>query len=185
MDLGSIIAIGVGFLILASSLAGGWHRVSKARLRVEGVARRKAAQSERIRKLGRHNLAARRELRQARLRAEELRREVTELDTRLTQAASTEKRIYVLDEKRLAVDIGWIVTVRNPSYSSGLAARAIYQAVASWREGRQFLVWAPDEKGARLKAQARLPEMKGFSLVSVVPESPQALPAKAKAKASA
>lgn len=159
----------VGVAALAVSLLSARRQLRTAEDRIANAATRKQAQVERLRRLARATLDQARELRAVRRRKETIELACEDLEQRLAAAGAVDRRVYVLDDRRTHADGGWVVTVANADYGGRVTGGLEKAALERWKKGRRFLVWGLDEKKAREKTNARYPEHKGFSVLSVKP----------------
>ncbi len=159
----------VGVATLAVSLLSARRQLRTAEDRIASAAARRQAQLERLRRVARATLGQARELRAARRRKDSIELACEELEQRLTVAGAVDRRIYVLDDRRTPVDAGWVVTVAHADYGGRVTGGLEKTALDRWKRGRRFLVWGLDEAKVREKTNARYPEHKGFSILSVKP----------------
>ncbi|MDQ2103846.1 hypothetical protein [Azospirillum isscasi] len=159
----------VGVATLAASLLSARRQLQTAEDRIANAAARKQAQVERLRRLARATLDQARELRAARRRKDSIELTCEDLEQRLKAAGAVDRRVYVLDDRRTPADGGWVVTVAHGDYGTRVTGGLEKTALERWKRGRRFLVWGLDEKKAREKTNARYPEHKGFSILSVRP----------------
>lgn len=169
MDLSLFFACALSALALMVSLSRATQRIQDAKGRADRFDAMKTAQSERIRKEARTTLGLKRELRAIRRRKEILEEECRLLETRLKRAAEVDHVLYVLDDRRTPADQGWVAVIANPEVLEHGNPHLNASAVASWKIGRRFIVWALDEKKAREKIAARYPDRLGFALTSISP----------------
>lgn len=164
----------VGVATVAVSLLSARRRLQTAEDRIASAAARRQAQVERLKRLARATLDQARDLRAARRRKESIDLACEDLEQRLAAAGAVDRRIYVLDDRRTPADAGWVVTVAHADYGARLTGgleKTVLEKTARerWKRGRRFLVWGLDEAKAREKTNARYPEHKGFSILSVKP----------------
>lgn len=157
--------VGVASLVVALMLA--MRRLKTAEERIANAVARKDAQVERIRRAAHGTLQQARELRDTRRRKTSIEFACEDLEQRLKASNAVDRRVYVLDDRRTQADLGWVVKVANPDYAARVNANLDKGALDSWRRGRRFLVWGLDEKKAREKMNARYPDQKGFTILSV------------------
>ncbi|CBS85670.1 hypothetical protein [Azospirillum lipoferum] len=157
----------VGLASLSVSLLLAMRRLKTSEERIANAVSRKQAQVERIKKAARATLRQARDLRDARRRKAMAEMACEDLEQRLKSAGATDRRIYVLDDRRTQKDQGWLLRVVNIEYGARVNANLTPTALDSWKRGRRFLVWALDEKKAREKVHSRLPENKGFTVMGV------------------
>ncbi|MBI1205960.1 MAG: hypothetical protein GC191_01590 [Azospirillum sp.] len=174
--MGYFVAFAVGFTLLVSAGLNGHRRIAAAKARVATAIARKQAQVERIRRLAKATLGLRRQLRTTKFQLDSLGAACKGLEADLAKTEAVDRRLYILDDRRSANDLTWIVLVRNSKFADMVDPRAALDTIGSWRKGRRFLVWAPTDKRAAEKTWARYPEVKGFAIQSVVvlpqPERP-------------
>lgn len=135
-------------------------------------------QWRRLRGLAKQSLHLKREEKQQALRRLQLQAAAERLAQKLAEIRDDRALApCILDERRTAQDRGFIVTLMNaapaqviPDLTDG--------AVAAWRKGRRFVLWAVDEDRALLKIDHRFPKARGFRIVALVPEdeTPPAAP---------
>lgn len=163
------------FIAIASmlALAAGFLRshqhVEVARSRIEGLRRAKEVQVERIRQAAKTSLMLKREFRKAEDRKAELQEEIRDQTIKLAAALRVDRRVYVLDDRRGASDLSWIVTVTNTHFTEHVNPQANMAAQLSWRAGRRMVVYALDAAKAREKAATRLPERLGYQVGTIIP----------------
>ncbi len=162
-----VFAAIIGLASLAVSLLLAVRRLKTAEERIANAVSRKQAQVERIKKIARATLHQAQDLRNARRRKDSVAFSCEELEQRLQAAGAVERRLYVLDDRRTQVDLGWVVKLMNTEYAGRVNADLEKPALESWKRGRRFQVWAVDEKKAREKVNARYPEQKGFVITAV------------------
>ncbi len=159
----------VGVATLAVSLLSARRQLRTAEDRIASAAARRQSQVERLKRLARATLDQTRDLRAARRRKEAIDLACEDLEERLAAAGAADRRVYVLDDRRTPADAGWVVTVAHPDYGARVTGGLEKTALERWKRGRRFLVWGLDEAKAREKTNARHPEHKGFSILSVKP----------------
>lgn len=157
----------VGLASLAVSLLLALRRLKTSEERIANAVSRKQAQVERIKKIARITLQQARDLRDARRRLNSATMGCEDLQQRLAAAGTSDRRVYVLDDRRTQADLGWVLRVVNSDYAARVNANLDPVALQSWKRGRRFLVWGLDEKKAREKVQSRLPDNKGFVVTGV------------------
>lgn len=157
--------IGLASLVVALLLA--LRRLKNTEERIANAVNRKQTQVDRIKKLARTTLGQARDLRDARRRKAMAELGCEELEQRMRSAGGSDKRIYVLDDRRTDADSTWILRIVNIEYASRVNSNLEPIALDSWKRGRRFLVWAQDEKKAREKATSRYPEQKGFAVMEI------------------
>lgn len=162
-----VFAAIVGFAALAVALLMALRRLKTSEERIANAVTRKQAQVERIKRVARTTLHLAQDLRDAKRRRNAIEFACEELEQKLKASGATERRIYVLDDRRTQADTAWLVRIVNTEYSSRVNSALEKSALESWKRGRRFLVWALDEKKVREKVNARYPEHKGFALMSV------------------
>lgn len=162
-----VFAAIVGFASLAVALLMALRRLKTSEERIANAVGRKNAQVDRIKRVARTTLKLARDVRDAKRRRASIEFACLELEQRLKSSGATERRIYVLDDRRTQADTAWLVRIVNTEYASRVNSGLDAIALDSWKRGRRFLVWAQDEKKVREKVNARYPEHKGFALMSL------------------
>lgn len=164
-----VMAALIGLTALAFSLALAIRQLKTAEERILNAAQRKQAQVDRIRRAARGTLRQARDLRDARRRKDAIALACEDLEERLAASGTIDRRVYVLDDRRTANDVAWMVKISNPEYAARVNANLEKRALESWKRGRRFLVWGLDEKKAREKTAARYPDHKGFTILTIQP----------------
>lgn len=158
----------IGLAALTVALLVAMRRLKVSEATIEKARGRQAAQVERIKKAARTNLNLRRECAALRRRKTAADIACEELEQRLSSSKAHQSRTYVLDERRTQADQPYMAKIGNADYERKVNPKLERLALESWRRGRRFLVWAPDEQKARDRIAARLPEAKGFDLIEIV-----------------
>ncbi|WP_448206383.1 hypothetical protein [Azospirillum sp. sgz302134] len=162
-----VFAALVGLASLAFALVLATRQLRTAEERIANAVARKDAQVDRLRRAARGTLHQARELRDMRRRKTSIEFACEDLEQRLKASNAVDRRIYVLDDRHTPADLGWVVKVANPDYARRVNDKLDKDALERWKRGRRFLVWGLDEKKAREKINARHPESKGFTILSV------------------
>ena len=157
-----VFAIAIAFASLGLAMKQAFRQLAAIEETVAKAAGRRQAQVDRIRRAGRTTLDLAREIRESRRRKRSMEQACEDLEQRLAATNAAERRLYVLDDRRTPSDLTWVVRVANLEYAVRVNPDLEPSALASWKKGRRFLVWALDEKKAREKVLARYPEHKGF-----------------------
>ena len=166
-----MIAIGLAVVAMGAGLLRSIQTVMDARGRVDKLARSRLSQLDRIRKAARTSMHLKRSIKDAERRKVEVEKEVEEATASLQVARSVDHRLFVLDERRTKADHNWVATVVHPAAGQALGQNVLPEAVASWRKGRRFLVYALDGGKAREKIVARYQDRQGFQVVSLEPQT--------------
>ncbi|MFM2043754.1 MAG: hypothetical protein RLY86_2330 [Pseudomonadota bacterium] len=165
---GWILAILVGIASFAWSLDRSLNKVRGAKARYKAIMAKRQAQVDRLKKAALQTLYLKRERSQLRQSRDELREDCDRLEAERRHVARPENRIFVLDERRMPVDQGWIILLEAPT---GDYARHV-----PWTGARRFMVWSPDEEGARIKIHRRYQETHGFRITGMSVRKPAAVP---------
>lgn len=152
------ILVGIGF-------AG--HFISRTRARiaevgkVDGTEAKLKALSSSIRSRAKQSI-------QLRYRTERLKDEASRLgpklrleEDRLLEAEAAVVRTYVLDDRKMEGDSGFVFMISHPAFSA-LAPGAPLELVESWRKGRRCVIWAADVERATKRAALRCSPQKGY-----------------------
>ncbi len=81
-------------------------------------------------------------------------------------------RLLILSDRRNGSDKEWLVVVANTQIGE---IDTHHPLAMEWAKGRDFLVWAENEKEAAERASRRFGARPGFSIKSVTPISPEEL----------
>ncbi len=162
-----VFAAVVGLASLVVSLLLALRRLKTSEERIAHAVSRKQAQVERIKRIARITLQQARDLRDARRRKNSAVLGCEDIEQRLKAAGASDRRVYVLDDRRTQADVGWILRVVNSEYKARVNADLDPVALESWKRGRRFLVWGLDEKKAREKLHSRLPDSKGYTITGI------------------
>jgi hypothetical protein len=159
-----LLPIIIGGVIGAAAAA---HFVARTRERVAQAAKEdslvlKLGQlSQSIRGRARQSLLLRR--RKAALQQEMARLGPQLLDERerLAETDATMVRTYVLNDRKMPGDIGYVFTISHPAFQA-LAPGAPPGLADSWRAGRRCIVWAADPERATKRAALRCSPQRGY-----------------------
>lgn len=164
-------AIGLGALMVALG-----HVKARMKELEETVARansRRCAQVERIKRSARGTLKLARDLRALSRRKSTFEMSCHDLEGQLSASKLLDKRIYVVDERKAENEQCFIVRISNADYAVKVNSKLARTALESWRHGRRYIIWAPEEKKARERLAARFPELRGFHILSIEPFTPE------------
>lgn len=168
-------AIATGVIVLIASLVGSVRNIEDAQKRMRKLQSQKEAQYGRLRKLARRTLDLRRSHRSVRMRIENAISESREFGEQVKRLEGTDRRLFVLDDRRTQVDRTYVARVEHPDYTT-IHADTPEQTAQSWARGRRFIVWALDERKAREKIQVRYPERAGFRITGMSQMASDAVP---------
>ena len=136
-------------------------RVRKARATVIKRDERIARASIALRESARLSLAMRREHRELEGDVDKMQRRTAARVERISELEETTIRTYVLDDRKAPGDFTFLTTITHPAFDK-LAPGAPADLIASWREGRRYLLWASDMERATSRAALRCPPSKGY-----------------------
>ena len=143
------------------------RKVRAARAGVAELKRRKRLLSLQVRALARESLGQRLTSGRDTHESEAIHFHMAELERRLVELQSIDRRVLVLDERRGLTETGWILLIRRPPDAAPpLEPGPITQL---WAQGRYFFFFAPDQNRARRKAMVRFSPEQGFEIVDIQP----------------
>jgi hypothetical protein len=171
MNLSMIFAVLIGFGSLFVSLRHVRTRMKEIEDNVRRANSRRKAQVERIKRAARGTLKLARDLRELKRRKFVFEMACHDLETQLSASKLLDKRIYVVEERRNEAELCFLARVANPDYAAKVNPKLMRNSLESWRQGRRFIVWAPDEKKAQERLVARFPDMRGYRILSLEPYS--------------
>lgn len=159
-----MLALFIG-TVVGLGLAGQFIVRARARIaqvgKVDGMEAKLKALGSSIRSRAKQSI-------QLRYRMERLQEEAARLgpklrleEERLLEAEAAVIRTYVLDDRKMAGDTGFVFMISHPAFSA-LAPGAPPSLVASWRKGRRCVLWAADVERATKRATLRCSPQKGY-----------------------
>ncbi|WP_029013821.1 hypothetical protein [Niveispirillum irakense] len=148
---------------LAFGAEQGMRRLRQARHRFQAVMTRMRQQSLRLRLAARESMVLGRELRHYQRTADLLEEELNRHEEELADLSQPHNRIFVLDERRAAGDVAWLVTLDSAPPTPET------REMPPWVGPRRFRVWGSEEAGVRTKVERRYPPEAGFTIVSMAP----------------
>ncbi|MBI1208839.1 MAG: hypothetical protein GC191_16330 [Azospirillum sp.] len=161
------LILSIGAVVFVLALLVGRRRIGQARRRLARVKGLQSRDCADIRALARQTFEIKREFRRAEAARDAANRECGRLAEQIKAAEAVDRRLYVLDERRTALDLSWVATISHPDYARVVQPKATPRLAKIWLEGRRFVVWALDEAKARQKIEARLPESAGYTVRAV------------------
>lgn len=136
-------------------------RVKKARATAIQRDERIARASIALRESARLSLALRREERDLSRDVDKMERRTAARVDRISELEETTIRTYVLDDRKSPSDFTFLTTISHSAFDK-LAPGAPAELIASWKEGRRYLLWASDKDRATSRAALRCPASKGY-----------------------
>lgn len=135
--------------------------VRAARARARSIEGRLQQQSARLRQAARESLLLGREVRNNRRTITHLQEEFDRHEADLARLAQPGNRVFVLDEKRAAADVAWLVVLQSAPPSPEA------RQMPPWVGERRFRVWGSEEAGVRAKVERRYPAEAGYQISEV------------------
>lgn len=97
----------------------------------------------------------------------ELRQSHQEAQQQLSVAAAKRRRrLLIISDRRTSSDHEWLVVITNPRFAEIDASNPLAE---EWTKGREYLVWAENEKEAAERTLRRFSARPGYSVKSVDP----------------
>lgn len=166
-----VVALIVAVAALIMGLVKAYEAIREGRAKVAKMDGARRSQVDRLRRAARNSLNYKQLVRDARRHRDAAELEVEEAQAKLTAAEAVDHRLYVLDDRRTKADQDWVAMVFHPDYAM-VVHSALPTALASWRAGRRYLVFALDPDKAREKIMARYPERLGYAVTTLEPRKP-------------
>jgi hypothetical protein len=176
----SIIIVILGVTALFIALLNARHRVEDAKVRLAQLKKLKRSQVQRLRKVAYRSMTLKRTLIKQHGRGQDTKAEMEQIEGDIRRASDPANRIYILEERRTALETAWIASV---------TANSGTDAVLAFPGTRRHVLWGTDEASVRARLGRRFPAESGFVIGAVGPYQmpvPPAVDAKtAKATAGA
>ena len=169
MTLFDLTEIAVGGLIVIAAVKPTFNKaivaIHQARETVQDVLRRKHSLSQQVRTLAKESLHQRISRAHDSDGAENLHEVIANLERRVEELETVDRRVVVLDERRGQREVGWILRIVRQEPGPYTEAPRVTE---NWQLGRYLFFWAQDEKGARQRAAIRFPESMGYRVAEVI-----------------